>query len=362
MILFPTAIAAKHPNEVESFIDKIKAEIHSTIKSPAPLLQKYQMHIKKFISKNPFESNEHRSQIKVESTPLETTVLPIHYANAEFIASLLTNKSLALLSKQGSIIAAKPDNLLIVHDDRMHILKIKQLLTRFDIPQAQILIKARVINIDNNYSRSLGILFNTTKNTDKSEDGFNLDLPISGLSFGAIQFPILKLKENLLLNLQLTALEQAGHAQLLSSPELITINRKPAIIESGEEVPYQESTASGATSVVFKKAVLRLKVVPEILPKQHVLLHLSVNQDKVSTLTVNGTPAILTRQLQTQVIVGNKQTFVLGGIYEKARSQQHEGVPMLNRIPVLGALFRQHTQKNNYNELLIFITPEILSS
>lgn len=229
------------------------------------------------------------------------------------------------------------------------------------LPQ-QILIKAHVVNIDHNYTRELGISFSTSSGTVKTNGGFNMNLPIADSGSSDLIIPIAALSQGILLDATLSALEKAGHAELISDPQLVTLDKKSAIIEAGQEVPYQESTDSGGTSISFKKAVLRLEVTPEIQTNQTILLHLTINQDQVSDLAVNGVPEISTQQLKTQVRVKNHDTLVLGGILEEDKSDQHQGIPFLSKIPFLGALFRYQKQSSDRKQLLIFVTPIIISS
>lgn len=179
---------------------------------------------------------------------------------------------------------------------------------------------------------------------------------------GEFTVTIAKLAGGHLLNLQLSALEQEGHASLISSPSLTTLNNQPALIESGAEVPYEHATSSGATSVSFKKAVLRLRVTPQRMPNHHILLHIALNQDKVSALTVKGVPAIETQRITTQVVVKDQQTIVLGGILETSHAKQKKGIPVLDKLPILGGLFEQHTKLTKQQELLIFITPSMMKA
>jgi type IV pilus assembly protein PilQ len=226
----------------------------------------------------------------------------------------------------------------------------------------QILIKAHVVNIDHDYTRELGLSFSTSAGTLNSAGGFNMNLPNPETNSGDLVIPIAALGQGILLEATLSALEKTGHAQLISDPQIVTLDRQPAIIEAGQEVPYQQTTEGGGTSVAFKKAVLRLQVTPEIKGQHNILLHLLINQDQVSTLTVNGVPAINTQQLKTQALVKNHNTLVLGGIFEEDKSDQHQGIPFLSKIPFLGALFRYQKQSDNRKQLLIFVTPIILIS
>ncbi len=215
--------------------------------------------------------------------------------------------------------------------------------------QRQLLLKARIVSVDTTYVHQLGVLF-------RSSDLKNL----ASEALGTISLPIAKLGSGRLLDIQLNALEKNGHAKIISSPELVTLDNKTASIEAGDEVPYQQETANGGTSVAFKNALLRLKVTPHILSAKQISLDLAVNQDKVSALTVQGVPAIHTQRLATQVQLRDRQTFVLGGIYETTQSKQHQGIPVLKDIPLLGYAFRHHKNQTEHRELLIFITVMIL--
>ena len=160
--------------------------------------------------------------------------------------------------------------------------------------------------------------------------------------------------------MELAALESEGHGKVISRPKLITLDHEPAYIDSGEDIPYQERTAEGNTNVAFKRAALSLRVTPEIIVNNKILLHINVNQDKVSALTIQGVPAIDTQEIKTQALVNSKQTVVLGGIYEQTKNAITTRVPILSSIPLLGLLFRHKQITTERKELLIFITPQIM--
>jgi type IV pilus assembly protein PilQ len=236
---------------------------------------------------------------------------------------------------------------------------IKNLLT-----PSQVLIKAHIVNIDQSYTHELGISFNSSSGTIssgtlKSAGGFRMNLPTNS---NHLTIPIAAFSQGILLEATLTALEQSGHAQLISDPQIVTLDKHTALIEAGQEVPYQQTTEGGGTSIAFKKAVLRLQVTPEIQSPKSVLLHLTINQDEVSDLTVNGVPAINTQQLKTQVYMKNRETLVLGGVVQENKSDQHEGLPFLSKIPYLGILFRYQKRTADRKQLLIFVTPVIMGT
>ena len=293
-----------------------------------------------------------------QASTLKSLFINIHYAKASDLAQFLNEQKPSLLSNEGHLKADNRTNILWIQDKEECLEEIKQIITKLDIPVKQILIKARIVNLDERFLQNLGIAFGMQSSANTSD----LNLSLSNTSFQAGQFniPIVKLQNEQFVDLQLNALEQDGHAQIISSPELITNNRVAASIQSGEEVPYQEQTISGNTSVTFKKAVLKLKVTPAVMPNNQVLLQLEINQDKISTLSVQGVPAIRTQELITEVLLNSKETVVLGGIYEENDSHALNQTPVLSKIPLLGRLFQQHQKLRERKKLLIFITPVVL--
>lgn len=282
--------------------------------------------------------------------PLETRAIRLHYSSVNEIAEMLQKGNLSLLSAEGKVDADDKGNILWVHDHADRLKKINGVIDQLDQPTLQVYIKAKIINIDSEYMRSLGVAFDSSNQQMSGEQGGIENLTI----------PIAQLGHNILLEATLDALEREGHARLISDPQLITLDRQSATIEAGEEVPYQQAAYNGGTSVVFKKAVLSLQVTPEILPQQCVLLHLKINQDEVGSLSFNGVPSINTQEITTQVYVKNKSTVVLGGIFEQTDSLQHGSVPGLAKVPVLGGLFHHQDKVNNRSQLLIFVTPVIV--
>lgn len=288
---------------------------------------------------------------------LQSQWFPLYFAKANDVASFIAKPDFQMLSPQGKIHADSNTNQLWIMDDKKHIAVVRNLIHHLDQSGPQFIIKAKIMNIDRQYQKSLGVLFQTNPATTNPIAPLTMNEPDTNTGAGEFTIGIAKLPGDNLLNLQLSALEQEGHAILISNPALVTLNKLPAVIQSGAEVPYQEATSSGATSVSFKKAVLQLKVTPQAMPHHRILLHIALNQDKVSALTVNGVPAIQTQQITTQVIVNNNQTLVLGGILETSRAKQNTGIPVVDDIPVLGHLLRHHTKQIKQQELLIFITP-----
>lgn len=284
------------------------------------------------------------------SSGMSTEIIQLHYANASNIAKLLV-KNPNLCGGHESIQADEHTNQLWMNVSRSHFSQIKQLLMHLDQPDLQIMIKARIVIVDDESLHNLGLMFGTQSTL--SDGSYALDMGQAQIAEGTLDIPIAKLADGGFLDLQLSALQSQGHAKIMAAPELAVSNRQTASIQSGEEIPYQEKTGEGNTSVAFKKAVLRLKVTPTVLPNQKILLRLAVNQDAVSTLTVNGVPAIRTQSLNTEVLLKDNSTVVLGGIYEQNDSEVQQKAP----IPFLSWLFRRHGESHTRKQLLIFVTP-----
>lgn len=291
-----------------------------------------------------------------DSAPLIIRTWQIRYAKAKDIADLLQDEHSSLISKRGRVRVDYRTNRICVQDARYRLYDIRRLIDKLDMPVEQVSIEARLVSVDNDFERELGIQFAiNTEKIDKNE------MSPSVHDMGRYSLAIAKLADRSLLDVKLSALEKAGHAQLISSPSLFTSNQQQASIEAGEEVPYQEVSESGGTAVAFKKAVLGLKVTPQVLPDGYVLLQLQINQDRPISKMVLGMPAISTRQMVTSVLARSGQTIVLGGIYETNREAGHQGLPFLSRLPGLGILFKQQTTQENKRELFIFVTPTIIT-
>lgn len=284
----------------------------------------------------------------LEAAELTTKFWPIKYANAEQIAKIIASNQHALLSKRGSVYVDGRTNSLCIQDTAERIEHIQQLIAKLDISVQQIAIMARLVSVDNTFESELGIDFSYSANLTKNlTPGYNIAL--------------VKLANMSQLDVKLSALEKSGHAELISRPSLFTANQRMASIEAGEEVPYQQSSENGGTAIVFKKAVLGLKVTPQVLPGNKVLLHLQINQDRPSNNFVLGMPTISTRQIITSILVKNGQTMVLGGIYETNLEAGEKRIPFIYQIPILGWLFKQQNIRRNKRELLIFVTPNIVT-
>lgn len=317
-----------------------------------------------------------------ELAPLLSELMQINYAKASDIAALVNNKENTMLSSRGRISVDARTNSVWIRDTSQKIEEIKDLIVKLDIPVRQVLIEARIVIVNKDVERNLGIRWGVTNpdaisgtldganvmrgGTDATAvpltQRLNLDLaaaPSVGTpaTFG---LALARIGEGVLLDLELSALESEGRGEVISSPRLITANQQAATIESGEEIPYQESASSGATTIAFKKAVLSLKVTPQITPDNKIILDLAVNQDQPGSQLFNGVPAILTKQIETNVLVNNGQTIVLGGIYKQETNESINRIPFLGNLPLVGYLFKNKQNVINREELLIFITPKII--
>ncbi|MFI4919379.1 MAG: type IV pilus secretin PilQ [Legionellales bacterium] len=333
------------------------------------------------------EEQQLKSQQVIQKLePLRSDLLQINYAKAIDIAILVKDKQNSLLSEKGKISVDTRTNTLWIQDTGTKIEEVRDLIKQLDIPVKQVLIEARIVEVTKDFAQDIGIRWGVSKpshlsgtlaganqlaqntapaNVTPLSDRLNLDLvaaPASLLAPASVGVALAKLGDGILLDLELSALESEGLAELISSPKLITTNQQSAVIDSGQEIPYQQSTSSGATSVSFKKAVLSLKVTPQITPDGKILMDLEIHQDTVSPQTYNGVPAILTKEIQTNVLVNNGQTIVLGGIYTQDKSKNINRIPFLGELPVVGVLFRNKDVSVTSDELLIFITPKIITN
>lgn len=331
---------------------------------------------------------------------LRSEYLQVNYAKAQDLADLIKGKGNSLMSERGSVTVDARTNTLLLQDTSDHLADIRRLVSTLDIPVRQVLIEARIVIVNDDFKRELGARFGINKafqysgtglgtvgggpygtasqnigigpggnaNTFTSAvvpdptDRYMVNLPTSTQ---AGQIALTLLDKSYIVDLELSAAQAEGRGEVVSSPKVITANQKEASIEQGVEIPYQQSAGgTGATTISFKKAVLSLKVTPQITPDDRIILDLTVNKDSVGQVVVTSggvnVPSIDTRNITTQVLVNDGQTVVLGGIQETEKRNTVTKVPLLGDIPVLGALFKNTVKTNNKDELLIFVTPKIL--
>lgn len=316
------------------------------------------------------------NQRMAELAPLTSSYIQVNYAKAAEIAAILRTDSSDLLSSRGAVTVDERTNTLLVRDTQQQIDSVKSMVEVLDIPVKQVIIESRMVTVRDNISDELGIRWGITEpSVDTSlplpwgsgtsiTGDFNVNLPVSSPA-ATIGFQVAKLADGRLLDLELSALERENKGEIIASPRITTANQKAAYIEQGTEIPYVESASSGATSVQFKKAVLGLRVTPQITPDNRVILDLVITQNtRGETVTTPTGPAVSidTQEIGTQVLVENGETIVLGGIYQQQILNDISKVPLLGDIPYVGVLFRTENQVNEKRELLIFVTPRIVTN
>ena len=335
--------------------------------------------------------------------PLRSEYIQINYAKAANLAALIKSQGHSLLSRRGSVTVDKRTNTLLVQDTPSRLAQIQRMVRRLDVPVRQVLISARVVLVNNDFERQLGSQLGltdvqangangivTTTGTSAGTDQivssaignlqtnnspypvsiptgtnagnrYDVNLPVNNPA-GSIAFGILS--GNYLVDLEISAAQAETEAKVISSPRVITANQRQATILQGTEIPYQQSASSGATSIAFKRAVLELKVTPQITPDNRIILTLEVRDDEVGQEVVASggvqVPAIDTREVTTQVLVNDGQTVVLGGILQTNNTHTITKVPWLGDIPIIGHLFKHTDHTNNKDELLVFVTPKIV--
>ncbi|MUH73135.1 type IV pilus secretin PilQ [Psychrosphaera haliotis] len=335
------------------------------------------------------EARELEAKKKVEEFEvLVSEFIQINYAKASEIAALLKSEGTSILTPRGQVSVDARTNTLLVKDTTSGIETVKKAVKTLDIPIKQVLIEARMVTIRDNIDEQLGIRWGISGNSSDgssstgvsgslegasqtrlgtigSDSGprLNVNLPVASPA-GSIAVQIARLADGTLLDLELSALERENKGEIVATPRITASNQRMSRIEQGTEIPYVQAASSGATSVSFKKAVLSLEVTPQITPDNSVILDLNITQnargDTVSTPT-GPAVAIDTQQLQTQVTARNGETIVLGGIYQQQVINSVSKVPLLGDIPFIGRVFRTDTSFNEKRELLIFVTPKIVT-
>lgn len=324
-----------------------------------------------------------------ELAPLRTEFMQINYAKATDIANLIKAEANNLLSERGNVSVDERTNTLLIQETAEKLAEIRKLVATLDVPVRQVLIESRIVIANEDFSRDLGVKFGysflddpkdpggrdnfttiggkiegdtefaagtTAFHTDNREN-FIVNLPVTNPG-AALGLAVGKIGEYLL-QLELSALQAEGRGEVISSPRVITANQKEAVIESGTDIPFQEATSSGATSISFKKAVLSLRVTPHITPDDRIIMDLAVSKDAVGQIFA-GVPSIDTNNITTQVLVDNGETVVLGGVYEQENRSDVRRVPFFGELPYLSWLFKNTSVTLDKSELLIFVTPRIL--
>ncbi|MFM0552446.1 type IV pilus secretin PilQ [Paraburkholderia sediminicola] len=301
--------------------------------------------------------------------PLASRTFELHYAHAEDVRRLLTGSGAQrVLSKRGAATADPRTNLLFVTDLEGRLAQIATLLASVDRPTRQVLIEARIVEGEHGFSRNLGVkLSMAATNADGTAKGLTdaaYDLsarPISGFDAATAGLTLFAAGATRLLNIELSALEAQGRGEIVSSPRVVTADRMKAVVEQGTELPYQAKVGQGVSGVQFRRATLKLEVEPQIMPDGRVVLDLDVAKDSVGEQTDAG-PAINTKHVQTRVEVEDGGTVSIGGIYATDDRDDVTRVPVLGKIPILGALFRHRAHRDQRSELAVFITPRVVQT
>ncbi|MDH5388128.1 MAG: type IV pilus secretin PilQ [Gammaproteobacteria bacterium] len=348
------------------------------------------------------------SQAITDLAPLRSAFFTVNFAKVTELKALFSGgegeeAGNSLLSSRGSVIIDERTNTLILKDTEEVISEVRRILNKLDVPIRQVLIGSRIVIATDDFSKELGARFGVSNISSNGSDSVNtlsgtiggtnnvnsqafdnltsptnggtlplthplsytgsrldrlgVNLPVVGPNVGAIAFSVLS--GGSLVDLEISAMQSENKGELVSSPRVVTADRHEAFIEQGVEIPYLSASSSGATTVEFKKAVLSIKVTPQITPDDRIIMDLTVNKDSVGEV-FNNIPSVDTREVQTQVLVNNGDTIVLGGIYEQIKQNQIDKIPLLGDLPLIGFMFRHTLESDEKAELLIFVTPKIL--
>jgi len=330
--------------------------------------------------------------------PLASRMIRLKYVTAGDLANVLKGANNNLLTTRGQIGIDPRTNSIIIRDTPASIAEVARVVRRLDIPAKQVSIEARIVNVDMIFEEQLGVRFGVSDSAHLSgtfqganqiasgvqpadvqnaagqldpTQRLNFNLPATALFDGRTPGSVALALQNLgpfLIDLELSAMEGENHAKIISSPHVVTSNQQKATIQTGEEIPYQEATSSGATSVVFKKAVLSLEIVPQITPNNKIILNLKATQDSVGRNIDVGSsnglpvsiPAINTQEVESNILLNDNETIVIGGIYRQSKVNAYDRVPFVSSLPIVGNLFKYKSEHDEKHELLIFITPKII--
>jgi type IV pilus assembly protein PilQ len=331
-----------------------------------------------------------------------TESFQMNYQKATDVQKLLSDPGQRMLSKRGSAVVDARTNTLFVQDTPSRLEEVRKLIAKIDVPVRQVMIEARIVEANDSFSKNLGVrlgyfeggrpgrsiglgsdgprvsgpaigaeIGNTSQAAGFAEGKANITgtgatnvnmpaLGLNGFPAGAVSFILFNSAATRFLNLEISAMEADGKGKIVASPRVLTADQVEAQIEQGTEIPYQQATSSGATSVSFRKANLSLKVKPQITPDGNIIMTLDVNKDQVGQTTTSGI-AINTKHVKTEVLVENGGTVVIGGIYEQNDRTDTTKIPLLGDLPYVGFLFKNQTQSTAKTELLVFITPRIVN-
>ena len=319
----------------------------------------------------------------IKLSPIQTDYIQLSYAKSADVLKLLEDSrdskggesnrtagsdSLALeslLSARGSAVSDSRTNTLIINDTQQNIDKIRRMIDLLDVAVKQVMVEARIVTASTDFSRELGIKWSAKKLSGSPvwggdfQPSFDLGVDLATNTAGTFNFGLLKISDYML-NLELSALQADGHGEVLSAPKVLTGDKQKAYILRGTEIPYQTWSATEGLKTEFRAANLKLEVTPSITPDGKVQMALKIEKDTVGTLTSVGY-LINTNELETNVLVDDGETVVLGGIFDDIKQNQYEKVPFFGDLPVVGALFKNNTRSSAQTELLIFVTPRIVN-
>ena len=330
------------------------------------------------------ETQQLQSKMQVaELAPLVSSSIQINYAKAADMAAILSSAEGSILSPRGAVTVDERTNTLLVRDTQTSIDQARSTVESLDIPVKQVLIESRIVTVLDNVDEQIGVRWGfSDRNGDDGVSGsiegagtiaggtvpslaerLNVNLPVTGAA-GSIGIQVARLVDGTILDLELSALETENKGEVIASPRITVANQQESYIEQGTEIPFVQATSSGATSVEFKKAVLSLRATPQITPDNRIILDLVVTQDtQGETVSTSTGPAVAidTQEISTQVLVENGETIVLGGIFQQTTNKNKSQVPLLGDLPVVGRLFKNSQEEIEKRELLIFVTPKILT-
>ncbi len=295
--------------------------------------------------------------------PLRRELLPIHHADAAALAELLlaTLADDGILTGRGSLSVDARTNTLVAHQPEERLAELRQLVAQLDVPVRQVAIEARIVEANVDYEKSLGVRWGRQLYGEVAQLGKDMFVDL-GVERATSSVGVGVLRGGVLLDLELSAMEKSGNGEIISQPKVVTADKETARILKGTEVPYQETTRSGATSVAFREASLSLEVTPQITPGGNVIMTVKVTKDEPDFVNaLNDVPPIRKNEVNAKVRVADGETIVIGGVYSTTQNNVVDKVPFLGDLPYVGRLFRRDALQEKKSELLVFLTPRIMS-
>ena len=295
--------------------------------------------------------------------PLRRELMPIHHANASELAEVLlaTLADDGILTGRGSLSVDARTNTLLVHQPKDRLAQLRQLITQLDVPVRQVAIEARIVEANVDYEKSLGVRWGGALYEQAAHLGRDVFVDL-GVERAGAGVGLGLLRGGVLLDLELSAMEKSGNGEIISQPKVVTADKETARILKGTEVPYQETSKSGATSVSFREASLSLEVTPQITPDGKVIMTVRVTKDEPDFVNaLNDVPPIRKNEVNAKVRVADGETIVIGGVYSTSQNNVVDKVPFFGDLPYVGRLFRRDALQEKKSELLVFLTPRIMS-